>query len=214
MDLEQALLWHDKNCHGEALQRIKSRQAVACMKREIDRLRAELVKVLERNKRQKEEIKKLVEYGFGQDKELNRLGVELAKAQEERDDISEAYLSLIKLAEAAEARCRELEKLNRILELKNKGSLANNLCPDHRDKQYGKPCLACEIERLEIALSGKTFSYDPDSYQKGFIAGMEEAAVITDNVKYNYGSPSEAENAVLDAYEAIRAHIEEVKNER
>lgn len=23
------------------------------------------------------------------------------------------------------------------------------LCPDHRDKQSGKPCLACEVERLE-----------------------------------------------------------------
>jgi hypothetical protein len=33
--------------------------------------------------------------------------------------------------------------------IKARGSLANNLCPDHRDKQYGKPCLACEIERLE-----------------------------------------------------------------
>ena len=28
-------------------------------------------------------------------------------------------------------------------------SLANNLCPDHRDKQQGKLCLACEIERLQ-----------------------------------------------------------------
>ena len=27
-------------------------------------------------------------------------------------------------------------------------SLGRNLCPDHRDKQAGKSCLACEIERL------------------------------------------------------------------
>ncbi len=33
--------------------------------------------------------------------------------------------------------------------LKCNNSLANNLCPDHRDKQAGKPCLACEIERLQ-----------------------------------------------------------------
>lgn len=41
-----------------------------------------------------------------------------------------------------------LTKRNKILEVKNKGSLANNLCPDHRDKQAGKQCLACNIEHL------------------------------------------------------------------
>ena len=39
-----------------------------------------------------------------------------------------------------------LQKQIKILELKNQSSLANNLCPDHRDKQSGKPCLACIIE--------------------------------------------------------------------
>lgn len=34
-------------------------------------------------------------------------------------------------------------------QLKCRNSLANNLCPDHRDKQGGKPCLACEVERLQ-----------------------------------------------------------------
>lgn len=38
------------------------------------------------------------------------------------------------------------------LALKAATSLANNLCPDHRDKQGGKPCLACEIERLRKLL--------------------------------------------------------------
>lgn len=37
----------------------------------------------------------------------------------------------------------------RKLQLKAGCSLANNLCPDHRDKQTGRPCLACEIERLQ-----------------------------------------------------------------
>lgn len=46
------------------------------------------------------------------------------------------------------ARVRELERENAILEIKNRGTLANNLCPDHRDKQTGKPCLACTIETL------------------------------------------------------------------
>lgn len=40
-------------------------------------------------------------------------------------------------------------KRAKILEKQLEGSLANNLCPDHRDKQYGKPCLACTIETLE-----------------------------------------------------------------
>ena len=35
-----------------------------------------------------------------------------------------------------------------ILRIKASGTLANNLCPDHRDKQVGKPCLACEIEKM------------------------------------------------------------------
>jgi hypothetical protein len=37
---------------------------------------------------------------------------------------------------------------NKILTAKNRASLANNLCSDHRDKQTFKPCLACEIDRL------------------------------------------------------------------
>jgi len=45
-------------------------------------------------------------------------------------------------------RVRELERENEILTIKNRGTLANNLCPDHRDKQIGKPCLACTIETL------------------------------------------------------------------
>ena len=49
---------------------------------------------------------------------------------------------------------KALQKANRILEIKNASSLANNLCPDHRDKQTGKSCLACEIEHL-TALASK-----------------------------------------------------------
>jgi predicted Ser/Thr protein kinase len=46
------------------------------------------------------------------------------------------------------ARVQELEKEVEILQIKNRSSLANNLCPDHRDKQVGKGCLACEVEHL------------------------------------------------------------------
>ena len=47
---------------------------------------------------------------------------------------------------------REIERLtreNKIFKVKTANSLANNLCPDHRDKQAGKLCLACEIDRLQ-----------------------------------------------------------------
>lgn len=43
---------------------------------------------------------------------------------------------------------RDLVRQFHVLSHKAATSLANNLCPDHRDKQEGKPCLACEIERL------------------------------------------------------------------
>lgn len=49
----------------------------------------------------------------------------------------------------AKKHAEELTKRLAIAEAKNQGTLANNLCPDHRDKQVGKPCLACEIETLE-----------------------------------------------------------------
>lgn len=53
-------------------------------------------------------------------------------------------------AEVAELRDQVtvLKEYLRVEKLKNQHSLANNLCPDHRDKQQGKPCLACTIEKL------------------------------------------------------------------
>ena len=53
----------------------------------------------------------------------------------------------IEVCERDEEIARLAKKL-RIAELKASGTLATNLCPDHHDKQLGKPCLACEIERL------------------------------------------------------------------
>jgi hypothetical protein len=49
--------------------------------------------------------------------------------------------------------CLENARELKIANLKNASSLANNLCPDHRDKQKGRPCLACEIDRLERDLA-------------------------------------------------------------
>jgi hypothetical protein len=67
---------------------------------------------------------------------------ELANHDAVRDLIIDSRAALLRLA-------RE----NRILDIKNAGTLANNLCPDHRDKQAGKICLACTIERAEAELA-------------------------------------------------------------
>jgi len=55
----------------------------------------------------------------------------------------------------------ELKRENKILKLRCNGSLANNLCPDHRDKQGGKPCLACTIETLERENSERNWPVGP-----------------------------------------------------
>ena len=57
------------------------------------------------------------------------------------------------LARKLERENADLRKQLAIANKKNEGSLANNLCPDHRDKQAGKSCLACTIERLEKQLA-------------------------------------------------------------
>jgi len=57
-----------------------------------------------------------------------------------------------RLAEDSEQLRAEIERLtreNKILVARCEGTLANNLCPDHRDKQGGKSCLACKVERLK-----------------------------------------------------------------
>jgi hypothetical protein len=41
----------------------------------------------------------------------------------------------------------EIRKRLRVLQLQ--ANQAHEFCPDHRDKQRGRPCLACEVERLE-----------------------------------------------------------------
>jgi hypothetical protein len=50
--------------------------------------------------------------------------------------------------ETLEKEVEPLRRENKVLQLKANASLSNNLCPDHRDKQNGKGCLACEIETL------------------------------------------------------------------
>ena len=87
-----------------------------------------------------------------------RLKLELTQACLERNSARNVLARAIELERLANMRADqangELDAAKRelaIANLKNASSLANNLCPDHRDKQKGKPCLACEIERLQKA---------------------------------------------------------------
>ena len=76
-----------------------------------------------------------------------------------------------------------LKKQNRILEVKNASSLANNLCPDHRDKQAFKSCLACEIERLKDELQLLRHAAEE-------LLSNEEHAVSGGRRSYQKGSPT------------------------
>jgi len=68
----------------------------------------------------------------------------------------------------------------KILRSKNRTSLANNLCPDHRDKQAGKPCLACEIETLSRRL--ERTSEACDVFEKN---SANAAELFESNLKLN-----------------------------
>ena len=82
----------------------------------------------------------------------------------------------------------EIDRLraeNKKLTIKTSNSLANNLCPDHRDKQAGKPCLACEIDRLRAQIKELTQSRDEwkriateaKARVEGILADMREIGV-------------------------------------
>jgi hypothetical protein len=45
----------------------------------------------------------------------------------------------------------EIARLRAVGELRQRLINGFPFCPDHRDKQHGKPCLACEVDRLRVA---------------------------------------------------------------
>ena len=81
------------------------------------------------------------------------------------NDVAHGHPLAMEELKALDAKIKELEKKNRILEIKNSGTLANNLCPDHRDKQQGKLCLACRIEQLQSDLNRTKTGYNEYQYR-------------------------------------------------
>jgi len=86
-----------------------------------------------------------------------------------------------------------LKKQLAIAELKNKGTLANNLCPDCRDKQVGQPCLACTIQTLkaqvEMAREALDHIAHPIAYEQAHLKAGHELNVplllsMLDNANY------------------------------
>lgn len=63
-------------------------------------------------------------------------------------DVSDLLPFFQRLLTPRDEKIERLEKENKILEKKNSTSLANNLCPDCRDKISGLSCLRCEVQRL------------------------------------------------------------------
>ena len=78
---------------------------------------------------------------------------DLEKLEQQRIKLLDIIEQMMSNGESLKQKIIELKKKIEILELKNKSSLANNLCPDHRDKQAGKSCLACEIEKLQRVIN-------------------------------------------------------------
>lgn len=77
-------------------------------------------------------------------------------------------LDLSAAADELERAAREAKRLNFIIESERRATLHNNLCPDHRDKVAGKPCLMCELEHSQGALAkiaGSLMSYGSDLRQ-------------------------------------------------
>lgn len=92
---------------------------------------------------------------------------------------------------------QELERENKILSLKANNSLANNLCPDHRDKQTGKPCLACTIETLERQLANEKetrIKYQDIVYKVCLLVETHDHRILVD-----------------DLYETVRIKLAETK---
>jgi len=115
---------------------------------------------------------------------------------------------------AAHQRIAGLERDLKIAEMKNRGTLANNLCPDHRDKQQGRPCLACIIEtetRKSAAAESRLAAVQAErSKERDAIrlATIEECAGICNDVAMDMNNDSPEMRAALRCETEIR-HLKE-----
>lgn len=85
---------------------------------------------------------------------ITRLAAENAEFKRFHD--GEGRVSAETLAAERYAALVVADKKIAALQKKSEHSLANNLCPDHRDKQIGKPCLACFLERADEEIATLT----------------------------------------------------------
>ena len=99
----------------------------------------------------------------------------------------------------------EKDKEIAILNVKNQCSLANNLCSDHRDKQAGKPCLACSIEEKDTynrKLLDENISYqNENAAQRREIAEINKVA---DDAMDGWAAEKRTVAALREALEAIK----------
>ena len=85
--------------------------------------------------------------------------------------------ALRKEVDRLKAELVEAQKKLSIAEVKNRSSLANNLCPDHRDKQAGEPCLACTIETLKRKLAEAHSSLARQQYADLQLLGQRDEKI-------------------------------------
>jgi len=107
-------------------------------------------------------------------------------------------------------------KAQKIAELKASASLANNLCPDHRDKQNGKPCLACSLEEAQrdaeiryMELQRSRAMSDHLIKRLVSIKSLMQAdtVVLPDGRRFDFKPP---DNLVRDAWEGLSAAIRDI----
>jgi hypothetical protein len=100
----------------------------------------------------------------------------------------------------ANERIAELERENRVLQVKTTNSLANNLCPDHRDKQAFKPCLACTIESLEARAAALEAERDALKQDAAVLAALARSSQRMDEniAKLRSGDMSDLDPDLLE----------------